>query len=88
MIRKALPRITKFNGDPKKWIRFRRDVDRYKTVGKYDDYEMGILLLQSLESLALSIVKESIGPMRCMFLKSKMKPLEGKVAYTVPLRQK
>lgn len=60
VIRKALPRITKFNGDPQKWIRFRRDVDRYKSVGKYDDYEMGILLLQSLEGLALARVEGSI----------------------------
>lgn len=60
VIRKALPRITKFDGDPKKWIQFKRDVDRYKTIGKYDDYEMRIHVLQALEGIALSRVQGAI----------------------------
>jgi len=60
VIRKALPRITKFNGDPRKWIQFKRDIDRYRDIGKYDDYEMRIHILQALEGLALSRVQGSI----------------------------
>ena len=60
VIRKALPKITKFNGDPRKWIQFKRDVDRYRDIGKYDEYEMRIHVLQALEGLALSRVQGSI----------------------------
>lgn len=60
VVRKALPRIVKFNGDPRKWIQFKRDVDRYINVGKYDDYEMRIYILQSLEGLALSRVQGAV----------------------------
>jgi len=60
VIRKALPKITKFNGDPRKWIQFKRDIDRYRDIGKYDDYEMRIHTLQALEGLALSRVQGSI----------------------------
>jgi hypothetical protein len=60
VIRKALPKITRFDGDPRKWIQFKRDIDRYQTVGRYDEYEMRIHVLQALEGLALSRVQGSI----------------------------
>ncbi|KAL7016117.1 hypothetical protein ACKWTF_016830 [Chironomus riparius] len=64
-IRRALPKITKFDGDPKKWIQFKRDVDRYKTIGKYDDYEMRIFVLQALEGIALTRVEGAIDKVPC-----------------------
>lgn len=60
VIRKALPKITRFDGDARKWVQFKRDVDRYQTVGRYDEYEMRIHVLQALEGLALSRVQGSI----------------------------
>ena len=60
VIRKALPKITRFDGDPRKWIQFKRDIDRYQTIGRYDDYEMRIHVFQALEGLALSRVQGSI----------------------------
>ena len=64
-IRKALPKITKFDGDPKKWIQFKRDVDRYRNIGKYDDYEMRIFLLQALEGIAYARVEGAIDKIPC-----------------------
>jgi hypothetical protein len=59
-MRKALPKITKFNGDARKWIHFKRDVERYVNVGKYDEYEMRIYVLQALEGVARTRVEGSI----------------------------
>jgi hypothetical protein len=59
-IRKALPEIINCDGDARKWIRFKRDVERYQNVGKYDSYEMRIYVLRALEGLARSRVEGSI----------------------------
>lgn len=64
VIRKALPNITRFDGDPRKWIQFKRDVDRYQQVGRYDEYEMRIHVFKALDGLALSRVQGSIDKVR------------------------
>lgn len=60
VIRRALPKITKFSGDPKNWIRFKQDIERYRKVGKYSDYAMKLHILQALEGLALERVQNFI----------------------------
>ena len=58
--RKSLPRISKFSGDPKDWIKFKRDVKRYQEIGKFDDDLMKMYILQSLEGIALERVQDLI----------------------------
>ena len=59
-VRHALPKIKRFSGDVKDWIRFKRDVERYITVGEYDDYMMRLFIMDALDGLALERVRDFI----------------------------
>ena len=58
--RKALPKITKFNGNPKLWLRFKNDVNRELTVGKYEETLVKFHVRAALEGQALNRVEALI----------------------------
>lgn len=58
IVRKALPKISKFDGDAKNWIKFRQDVMRHKEVGKYPDDVLKLHVMQALNGLALARVQD------------------------------
>ena len=58
--RKALPKITPFDGDARKWIKFVQDVQRYKEVGKYKDDVMKLHVMQALQGIAQARVRDII----------------------------
>jgi hypothetical protein len=58
--RKALPKITKFRGEAKSWITFKKEVTRYKETGCYDDEIIKMYILEALEGVALARVEEMI----------------------------
>jgi hypothetical protein len=58
--RKSLPKINKFSDDPKDWIRFKRDIERYRTVGCYEDETLKMYILQALDGIALERVQDII----------------------------
>lgn len=58
--RKAMPKMSKFSGDAKEWIRFKRDIKRYQEVGKYEESLMKMFILQSLTGIALDRVQDMI----------------------------
>lgn len=59
-IRKSMPKMSKFTGDPKEWITFKRDVKRYQEIGKYDEGMMKMYILQALSGVALERVRDMI----------------------------
>lgn len=58
--RKALPKITKFDGNPKTWLRFKADVEREKIVGEYEDTLIKFHIRAALEGRALNRVETII----------------------------
>lgn len=58
--RKALPKLTKYKGDAKNWIRFKKEVQRYKSSGCYDDEVIKLFILGALEDVALRRVEDMI----------------------------
>lgn len=58
--RKALPKISHFDGNARDWIKFKRDVNRYVEIGKYSDDIMKLHVLQALKGLALDRVQDMI----------------------------
>lgn len=60
MRRKALPKMTKFKGDAKNWIKFQKEVQRYRDSGCYDDDTVKFYILGALEGVALRRVQDMI----------------------------
>lgn len=60
LIRKNLGRMNKFDGDMRKWIKFKQDIKRFREVGQYNDDVLKLHVIQSLEGLALSRVQDII----------------------------
>lgn len=54
--RKAMPKIVEFNGDSMKWLEFEKDVERYRTVCRYDDETIKIHLRGALKGEAFDCV--------------------------------
>ncbi|KAG5684653.1 hypothetical protein PVAND_013871 [Polypedilum vanderplanki] len=59
-VRKALPKITKYKGDAKNWLKFKKDVQRYREIGQYDDEVLKLIVFGALEGNAESRVKDLI----------------------------
>ncbi|KAG5670377.1 hypothetical protein PVAND_000647 [Polypedilum vanderplanki] len=58
--RKSLQKITTFNGDERDWIRFKRDIQRYREVGRYDDDILKLYVMKALEGVAADRVRDMI----------------------------
>ncbi|XP_070495848.1 uncharacterized protein [Chironomus tepperi] len=56
--RKAMPKITEFNGDPTKWLDFEQDVERYKSLYPRDDLTVKLHVRGSLKGNAFNVVKD------------------------------
>jgi hypothetical protein len=50
-IRKALPSINKYAGEPAKFVAFKEEVERLRTQGEYDDSLMKLFVLKALDGL-------------------------------------
>ncbi|KAG5666357.1 hypothetical protein PVAND_014391 [Polypedilum vanderplanki] len=61
--RKNLQKINPFNGDERDWLRYKRDIQRYKDIGKYDDEIMKLCLIKSLEGVAADRVRDLVDAM-------------------------
>ncbi|KAG5671317.1 hypothetical protein PVAND_001521 [Polypedilum vanderplanki] len=57
-VRKALPKITNFDGDASKWIQFNQDIKLYKEIGQFDELPLKLHIRKSLSGLALARVKD------------------------------
>ncbi|KAG5667367.1 hypothetical protein PVAND_015350 [Polypedilum vanderplanki] len=60
IVRKNLPKIAKFKGNARGWLKFKQEVLRYKELGQYPDEVMKMIVLGALESVAESRVKDLI----------------------------
>lgn len=58
--RKALPRITKYKGDAKGWIRFKMEIQRYQNAGCFEEEVLKMYILGALEGVALNRVQDMI----------------------------
>ncbi|KAG5666223.1 hypothetical protein PVAND_017643 [Polypedilum vanderplanki] len=58
--RKALPKIGTFKGDPKGWISFKKEVERYRSSGCYDDEIVKFYVFGALEGNAKKRVEDLI----------------------------
>jgi hypothetical protein len=56
--RKALPKISEFNGDETKWLTFKQDVERYRKNGKYDDETIKLHVRGALKGEAFNVVRD------------------------------
>ena len=56
--RKALPKITNFDGDAKKWVKFKQDVQRYKDIGQFPESVLKLHVMQALSGLALARIQD------------------------------
>ena len=57
-VRRAMPKITEFSGDIMKWLEFEQDVNRYRTVCKYDDPTIKLHVRGALKGDAFEAVKD------------------------------
>ena len=58
VIRKGLHKISKFDGDPRKFIKFKQDINRYRNIGQYEDEALKLHIFQALEGIALLRVQD------------------------------
>ena len=57
-VRRAMPKIAEFNGEVMKWLEFEQDVNRYRTVCKYDDQTIKLHVRGALKGDAFEAVKD------------------------------
>ncbi|KAL7033549.1 hypothetical protein ACKWTF_007638 [Chironomus riparius] len=57
-VRRAMPKIAEFNGEVMKWLEFEQDVNRYRTVCKYDDPTIKLHVRGALKGDAFNAVKD------------------------------
>lgn len=58
--RKALPKISTYRGDAKNWIKFKKEIQRYKDTGCFQDDIIKMYILGALEGTALKRVQDMI----------------------------